>query len=146
SLHAWILTILTLLQVFMGTKVREQIDAIALQTTDRSQWIDLLSGIYKTHSLFYYVLALLLVWLAFRLQPALADNKRIARCMIGALLLLGAEVALGLTMHHLQVPAFAQPLHLLGATLLFAVEFLLAGMLGMGAVRYVRSENVDTPK
>lgn len=127
--HALLLLLLTLTQIVMGTQVREQIDRIALAQPDRSLWIGLLQGVYGIHQFSHYVLGALWLWMALRLRPAYALSAR-AGWMVGLMgAFLIAEAALGIVMHRFSVPAAAQPLHLLFAALLFAVEFYWVGWL-----------------
>lgn len=118
--------ILVIAQIFMGTQVREAVDEIAKATdnTGREGWIEMLTGIYAVHKYFYYlVTAAVLGWL-YTLRSYLSNPmvKGLGITMVGSLLL---EIALGLGMHHLGLPAWMQPLHLLGATMLFAAAFAL---------------------
>ena len=131
----WILGIIfltfLLVQVILGTQVREQVDIVAkeLGEENRASWIARLGQTYHLHKYFYYaVLGSFLAW-AWSLNPfvKVLGSLKIARLLIG--LLLGAEIALGIGMHHFGIPAWIQPLHLVFATCLVGGNVYLLGLL-----------------
>lgn len=114
------ITIITLLivlvQIVLGTDVREQIDEIAkpLGYQQRETWISGLDNMFLIHRSFSWVVAgfcIFLYWKS-RLFPALKTNGLLI------LLLTGLVIGAGLTMYYLKIPAIAQPLHLFSASLL----------------------------
>lgn len=109
-------------QIVMGTQVREQVDALLKAGVDRADWIDSLTGAYGIHKFSHYALsASLLFWISKTWRIGTKRNRRLSMLMLG---FTGAEVLMGLGMHHFEVPYVLQPLHLLFATLLFATIFL----------------------
>ncbi|MEO1448408.1 MAG: COX15/CtaA family protein [Bacteroidota bacterium] len=116
--------LLVVVQVFMGTQVREGVDLIAKSGEDRSGWIAQLTGAYDIHKYFYYLVSAgIILWVyQLRKQMHLPMVRILSITLIGTLI---GEIALGLGMHHFAIPAWMQPLHLLGATLLFAAAFTL---------------------
>lgn len=113
--------LLVLVQVALGTQVREEIDEVsrALRYEERETWIGSLGNFFFVHRSFSWLVALaclLLAWKAFAI-PAL----RMHGIVIGALL--GATIAAGLVMNYMGMPALAQPLHLLFASLLAITLF-----------------------
>ena len=122
---------ITLLQIVLGTQVREAVDIAAEQLGEegRGRWISTLGTIYFIHRTFYYVVVLgVLGWL-YQLKELIALVGRIK--MLGGLMLgcIGLEVIIGLSMHHFGILPVFQPLHLLFATLLFATEYSILGVL-----------------
>jgi cytochrome c oxidase assembly protein subunit 15 len=120
--------LLTLVQILLGTQVREQIDelAIVLGSDRRAEWIAGLDALYDVHKVFYYAIAAAAAAVWWQGRRAGTRTLRLLSWWLPAVVL--AEVLLGLGMHHLAVPAVFQPLHLLAATLLFAGFFLMAGL------------------
>ncbi len=110
------LIFLLLLQIVLGTQVREQIDEISkpLQYKQRELWIGRLDNIFFIHrSLSWLVMAgcLFLFWKA-RSVSILKRNSLLILAWVGAAILLGIVMA------YCNIPAWAQPLHLLLASIL----------------------------
>ena len=110
-----------LLQIMWGTQVREEIDAIALQLgeANRANWISSLGSVYGIHRIFYYAVVLVLGSFIYTLRPWIKQSgliRKVSALLIATLL---GEILLGLGMHHLGIPAWIQPLHLLFATVIF---------------------------
>ena len=112
-----------LVQIVMGTQVREQVDEISrsLFYQQRNLWIERLGTIFIVHRSFSWIvllLALLVFIKAYKL-PGLQSGSRLVA------ILAGSSIALGVVMAFLHIPAWAQPLHLLTGTLLVLTLFHL---------------------
>lgn len=130
--------VLVLIQVGLGTQVREEIDHLA-ESYARSQWIDALGFSYKVHKFFYYFVVLSMgIWF-WGMRTMIRKEGLIKQLVYAAIGFIGLEVALGITMHYAAVPSWAQPLHLLLASLLFADVFVLWVLL-------IRARHTQTPK
>ncbi|MDX1905547.1 MAG: COX15/CtaA family protein [Bacteroidia bacterium] len=128
----WLLLGLILVQIIMGTQVREAVDEIAREMGEsrRQEWVSALTGVYHVHKFFYYVIAGVGAYWVYRLRQW-NHWSAIVRQAYAMLAVLGAEVLLGIGMHRLGIPAFMQPLHLLLATLLFVVVLGMVVTLGL---------------
>lgn len=123
-----------LLQLVMGTQVREAVDLIARSSDyeNRHLWIDNLPLMFSIHK--YYAIFLLGLngWLVLAIlkhsQSAVLKGLSIAL----AVFLLGT-IAVGMSMDRLHLPWFSQPLHLWLASLIFGAQ--LAVFL---VIRHVR--------
>jgi len=124
-------TVLTLVQVILGTQVRENVDAVALLFGEdqRDQWIGALGGWYGLHRTFYYVVAASVGAIAVVFRDFMARWREVSFLVWGMVILLVCEIVLGMVMHYMAIPPVAQPLHLLLATLLFIAECALFGIL-----------------
>jgi heme a synthase len=116
---------LVIIQVLIGTQVREEIDVISksLGFDMRAYWVDELSSVYLLHravSLIVTALCGYVAYLAFT-----SNNERIKRLGIAAFAFVGVEILAGLILGFAGMPAIAQPIHLLFATLLFWSMFAL---------------------
>ncbi|CAN5424659.1 hypothetical protein BH09BAC5_BH09BAC5_22380 [soil metagenome] len=116
----------TLDQIFFGTQVRQQIDAIneSMSGLSRELWIDQLEGVYKYHRTMAIGVVLLnvaLFYSLFRLKPS-GTTKFLT---FSLLFLMLAEYGVGVFMHDFSIPAYAQPVHLLLAMILFGIQFAL---------------------
>jgi cytochrome c oxidase assembly protein subunit 15 len=115
--------VLLVVQIVLGTQVREQIDEIskALAYGGREQWIEKLDVVFYIHRSFSLVLTALCIYLYFLSKKE--NNNWASKLMLVSVL---AEVLLGIIMAYANIPAVAQPLHLLFSTLLFLSLFAQA--------------------
>lgn len=119
-----ILTLLLLLvQIVLGTEVREQIDEISrsLNYQQRNLWIGRLDFFFTLHKSFAWAAAICCVALFWRALPHKVLSGLGAWTFVVVLLTL----LLGLGMNYLNVPAIAQPLHLMSSSLLFVLVYAL---------------------
>ena len=100
----------------MGTEVREQIDEIAksLNYVQRDLWIERLDIWFKIHRTFSLVITGLLVLIFIKSKSELSLLKAAAFNVFLVVVL----IALGVIMNYVNIPAFAQPLHLLASAIL----------------------------
>jgi cytochrome c oxidase assembly protein subunit 15 len=116
---------LTLLQLVIGTQVREEIDHLMnAGAVDRSQWSVALGTSVLVHRSFSLVVLLANLWLARRLLREGARAPRLRRLGISIAAITGVEVAAGAGLFYLGFPAALQPVHLLLAGVLMGAQFL----------------------
>lgn len=126
----WIIIIcflITAVQMFLGTQVRESIDVLTMQGYGRSSWAEKLGMPFYIHRTFsWLVLAMLIVlaWLNFKGPKAMIAYT--------AFIVLAVELISGVLLAHADMPGLVQTSHLIFATVLFAVLF--AAMLRMRTV------------
>lgn len=105
-----------LLQVILGTQVREQVDHISasLNFQQRDKWIQRLGNIFDIHRSFSILVAGLCVYLFLKYKnvPGMAAGGKLI------LFTVLANIALGIIMSYFNIPAIAQPLHLLFSSVL----------------------------
>jgi len=118
--------ILGLMQLVLGTQVREGIDLIAKQSNyvNRHLWIDNLSLIFEVHKYAAFGLLLLNGWLIFQLLSKTHSIVLRRLNLFLAFLLLGT-IVMGMSMDRLNLPIFAQPLHLFMASLIFGTQLAI---------------------
>lgn len=124
NLLSWLSTIaliFVLLQIIIGTDVREQIDEIAqsLAYEQRELWIGRLNYFFEIHRNFAWVVALLCLYLFWQSLSFKVLHKPATWIFVSLLL----AMFLGLLMAYMQIPAFAQPLHLLCSCILIIALF-----------------------
>ncbi len=110
-----------LIQIVLGTKVREGIDIIASVLADRNRWIEQLGLEFLVHRSFSLVVLLINVLLVLKLGKTSYD-KALSRNLI--ILILGTLLT-GAGMGYLGVLPVLQPVHLLLATVTFGAQLLL---------------------
>ena len=116
----------TFIQIIIGTQVREEVDVIsAALEGERGLWIDALGEVYLTHRLFSYVLAGLHLWLGYLLMKRFAFHRGIRMIVIALFATLVFSIISGNILNYMDLPAAIQPVHLLLATMLSGMQFLL---------------------
>lgn len=118
---------LTLIQVAMGTQIRESVDAItnAGDLLARNVWREHFPIIFYVHRSFSSVILFLNLWLAFQIVRHLAAIPWLRNFgwVLGTLVT--CAVLTGVSLDRLGFPAVVQPLHLLLANLIFGCQFFL---------------------
>jgi len=117
----------TVLQVTLGTQVREMTDFISrLQGEEmRSSWIQAMPWFFYVHRSFSALVLLANGWLLYLLARSLGWEHVLTRLTTIMLAIVAAAILSGATLGHLGMPALAQPAHLLAASLLFGLQFLI---------------------
>ena len=120
-------TILMLIQIVLGTQVREEIDKIsfALGGLLREEWIERSGIAFLIHRSFSLaILGVHLIYFLWAFRYA-ARNSKVSlwsQVLIGLVIL---EIATGMGMAYFGIPAMLQPVHLLLGSLILGVEFVL---------------------
>lgn len=121
-------------QVVFGTQVREGIDQVAksLGEAQRDSWISQLGLVFYIHRS-YSIFILFCHGLFGYLIISNIKEQRLQKLVyfLGSMLMI--EVITGIVMAYFGIPAFFQPLHLLFATIIFALDFYL--ILEMNNIR-----------
>lgn len=120
-------SLLMLIQVILGTQVREQIDQISFALGDllREEWVDKVGINFLIHRSFSLVLLgvhLLYFFWAFRYSARKSKVNLLSQLLMIVLLL---EIASGIGMAYFGIPAFLQPIHLLLGSLILGIQFVL---------------------
>lgn len=117
---------MTVIQVTMGTQVREMVDFLNhTRGEERSAWVSALPWFFYVHRSFSAVVLLTGAWVGWLLYRSLGWQHPLTRYGGAMLAVLALAVLSGATLGHLGMPAVAQPAHLLMASLLFGLQFLL---------------------
>ena len=133
ALPKWFRTVLvtllamTILQVIMGTQVREAVDTIAVSLNhhDRQLWREQFPTIFYIHRSFSALILLAsasLVWAIFKSSRHIPLLLSVAGSLITLVIM---AIITGSIMDRLGIPAFVQPVHLLLASLIFGVQSFL---------------------
>jgi cytochrome c oxidase assembly protein subunit 15 len=125
----WLYIVLgvTILQVAMGTQVREMTDFIREAQGEelRSSWVEAMPWFFYVHRSFSAVVLFSNLWLARLLIVSLGWQHTLSKLAVAMLLVIGTGVLSGAALGHLGMPALVQPSHLLAASLLFGLQFLI---------------------
>jgi len=126
----WVLyigTVLMLIQVVLGTQVREEIDKVSFALGDllRDEWVERVGVKFIIHRSFSLLLlginVLYFIW-AFRYA---ARKSKVVVLSQYLMLVLILEIASGVGMAYFGIPAFLQPIHLLLGSLILGIQFML---------------------
>ncbi|WP_338874264.1 COX15/CtaA family protein [Spirosoma sp. SC4-14] len=117
--------VLTTGQVLMGTVVRETLDEVIKEVgyTQRANWISSLDWHFYVHRSFSLVVLALHIAIIYRLRH-IRQNQWLHNVANWLLVLVIAEILTGVVMAYLEVPAVAQPIHLLLAIIIVGLQFL----------------------
>ncbi len=127
-----VVMVMTLIQMVMGTQVREAIDIIARSDDTRSLWIEQLPLIFLVHRSFSSLILfsnLWLVWQVWKHIPSTQPMYRFALALAGLII---STILIGVIMDRLHIPAFFQPFHLWLASLIFGVQITIFLFLRYG--------------
>jgi cytochrome c oxidase assembly protein subunit 15 len=118
--------VMTVVQVTMGTQVREMVDYLNHTVgEERSAWVSALPWFFYVHRTFSAVVLASNAWLVWMLWRSIGLNHSLTRLALGLLSAVVCAIISGSTLGHLGMPAFVQPTHLLSASLIFGLQFLL---------------------
>lgn len=114
-------SILTLIQIIIGTNVREHVDAIAEAGAPKILWLQNPSFTFYFHRTFSIVVLLTNLFL-FSRNKKLSLNFNKINWVLG---IIGLEITSGIMMFYFQFPFGTQTLHVLLATILFGIQFYM---------------------
>ncbi len=115
--------ILTLIQVALGTQVRQYVDEQIKIVGElaKSQWLDTPTAKFYIHRSLSIAIVLVNVWLIWKQKMLQLQLHKLNF----VLLLVGIEILTGVTMYYFDFPFLTQPLHLVISSLLFGVQFYI---------------------
>jgi cytochrome c oxidase assembly protein subunit 15 len=128
----FILIIITLVQVLLGTQVRQQIDVIAksFEHDQRELWVSNLDWIFKVHRSFSLLLVFGNGWLCYQIFKYLHHYNAVFRTAIYLAIFVGITTISGIIMAYFSVPSWAQPMHLFLSCLIFGAQVYLYSAFG----------------
>ena len=113
--------IVLILQIIIGTDVREQVDEVskALAYQQRNIWLSQVNTVFDIHRVVAIITSLLVIAVFWRSL----SHANLQRRALFLLLILFALMTAGLSLAGLNMPAFIQPIHLLLSAILFVCLF-----------------------
>ncbi len=125
--------VMTLLQIGMGTQVREAVDFLSQTHIDRQYWREDFPVIFYIHRSFSSLILFTNAWLVWRIYKNIGKQTLFYRTGLTLILLVITAILAGMSLDRLAVPAFVQPIHLLMANLIFGAQFFLYCCLSYAA-------------
>ncbi len=128
----WVILGLSVVQMVLGTQVREEIDIIKEVPTElvppRSSWIGMLGEVFEIHRTFSWLLVISGLYLGYLIwEEKLVQTLN--RLGIINVALIFAQIVIGIGLAYLDVPKVLQVLHLVGIALMICGQFLMILML-----------------
>lgn len=111
---------ITFYQLFLGTQVREYIDALTKQGFGRESWTEKLGWAFYIHRTFSWLVLVLMAILVWK-------NEKMKKYWIvrSAFIVLGIELTSGVLLAYANMPGLIQTSHLVFATVLFGILTML---------------------
>ncbi len=119
-LFIWVVFGITVYQMFLGTQVREEIDALVKRGFSREQWLATVGWTYYVHRSFSWLVLIVLGWMAWKNEKT--HRYQPIRWLAGILVL---ELITGILLAHVDMPGVVQTSHLIFASVLFGILTML---------------------
>ncbi|RZM25821.1 MAG: heme A synthase [Pedobacter sp.] len=117
----------SIIQIVLGTEVREEIDAIAKQLmyAGRESWVDKVGNVFSYHR-DVAVLVLIFNILVYKMVKDKFSGRAGALAIAnGVGIVLIIQIVTGLLLSNFALPPYAQALHILFSTVLFTLQYYL---------------------
>ena len=131
--------IMTLLQIGMGTQVREAVDFISQTHIEREYWREDFPVIFYIHRSFSSIILFTNAWLVWNIYQSVDKHSLLFRTGLTLLVLVVTAILAGVSLDRLGVPALVQPVHLLMANLIFGAQFFLFSCLSYSEKKQIQS-------
>lgn len=133
----WVMVILlagTLIQMVLGTQVREMIDAVKNGPVDvpREMWLDHESTLFLIHRSFSWVIVILM-GLFIRVQRSMAIPPWLQKTGYAIIALMISQILIGIGLERLAMPGALQVLHLIGVAVIICMQFAYLLVVGSKA-------------
>lgn len=127
---------LSLIQVLIGTQVRETIDEIIRQIggENRVEWIENLGLIFYIHRSFSLLVLAVHIYLIYQLRKNSQQKGILHRFTTILLVMVLVEIGSGIIMAYWGIPAFVQPIHLTLAIVIVGIQFVAMLLLNASIV------------
>lgn len=121
SLFIILCFLITLIQMFLGTQVRENVDELVKIGVSREYWTDKLGMSFYIHRSFSWLVLIVLIYIGIYNE----NNKKykIIRFAVGVLLV---EIFSGILLAYADMPGLVQTSHLIFATVLLGILGLIS--------------------
>jgi len=118
--------VVSVLQIVLGTEVREAVDAISkrLAFTGRDTWLEEIGKVFSYHRDMAIVVLVLNLWIYKEVKDKFSGKLAllIGNSIVVVLLI---QIATGLILSNFALPPYAQALHILFSTILFSLQYYL---------------------
>jgi heme a synthase len=129
---------MTLLQIAMGTQVREAVDGIAQANVAREFWREDFPVLFYIHRSFSSIILFTNLWIVWTLFKHIDQHSAVFKGAIALAAAIIIAILAGISLDRLGMPAVAQPVHLVMANLIFGLQFFLSLSLS-----YARNKEIQ---
>lgn len=128
---AVIALITSVIQITMGTEVRETVDFVSSQFPElkRGKWLNEVGKIFVDHREFALIIVTVNLALFFIIRKRFKDISILNSFAFYLLMILIVQMITGIALSHFDLAAWAQATHVLFATMLFGCQFYLSLIL-----------------
>lgn len=112
----WVVFGITFYQMFLGTQVREEIDALIKLGYSREQWLLTVGWAYYVHRSFSWLVLVVLGWMAWKNEKSFKYKS-----IRWLLALLVVELITGVLLAHVDMPGIVRTSHLIFASAMFGI-------------------------
>lgn len=120
KLLIWTVFGITFYQMFLGTQVREEIDALVKLGYSREQWLLTVGWPFYVHRSFSWLVLLVMGWIAWKNEKT--EKYLPIRWLSGLLI---AELVTGILLAYVDMPGIVQTSHLMFASIMFGILTML---------------------
>jgi cytochrome c oxidase assembly protein subunit 15 len=126
-----ILIILTVFQIIIGTQVRQEIDIISarMDYNERGTWISQLGLVFYIHRSFSILLFLAHLYFVYKVYNSFKAKSFFSKMTYLLMTFLVVEIIAGILLNYWEVPAVAQPIHMLFGSLILGLQFFILFIL-----------------
>ncbi|MCS7004552.1 MAG: COX15/CtaA family protein [Cytophagales bacterium] len=117
--------IFSVIQIVLGTQVREKIDVVANLAISRNKWVESVGMVFYIHRSFSLLVLILNGYLVYELLKNSRQNTVLLKWSSALGVIIVIEIVSGAIMAYFAIPAFMQPLHLWLANIMFGVQFVI---------------------
>jgi heme a synthase len=119
--------LLMVIQIVLGTQVRESVDMIAFEFGNmlRGEWIENLGLEFLIHRSFSLLILGVHLLFIYKIYKYSLRNANVFKWSQLLLLVLFLEIMTGVGMAYFAIPAFLQPLHLLLGSMIIGIQFII---------------------
>ncbi len=119
--------LLSLIQISMGTQVREAVDYIANEHKyiGREFWRDSFPVIFYIHRSFSAVVLFSNLWISWKIYQSVEKDNLLLSCCYRLMTVIAIAILAGISLDRLGVPPAAQAIHLLMANIIFGIQFFI---------------------
>ncbi|MEX0723763.1 MAG: COX15/CtaA family protein [Gracilimonas sp.] len=132
----WVLFGLSMIQLVLGTQVREAVDVIknAAEVLPRGMWLESVGTVFPVHRSFSWLVVLAGAFLFYLLKEHRAEGLVLKLGQWNVVLVL-LQVLIGIGLYYLDMPRILQVLHLVGMAIMVCVQFLMILVLRKGEAK-----------
>jgi cytochrome c oxidase assembly protein subunit 15 len=118
--------LVSVIQIVLGTEVREAVDAISkrLAFTGRESWLEEIGKVFSYHRDMAILVLVLNLWIYREVKDKFSGKQAL---LIGnsLVIVLLIQIGTGLILSNFALPPYAQALHILFSTVLFTLQYYL---------------------